>query len=141
MQINIFCLTTAWSSDAATFGLAKRHQKSDGKVSALDYDHRSLICTAEGLSMEGQPDPTPRDVINSPRQTEPSRHSTSVAQLSRTLQMTERLVLSNDQGQVCREKKNVRAGWKGFEHSQGAGESPGRQTLARRVGKMHLSLL
>lgn len=37
--------------------------------------------------------------------------------------MAQRLVLPNDQGQACREKKNIRAGWKGFEHSQGAGKS------------------
>lgn len=33
-----------------------------------------------------------------------------------------------------------RTGWKGFGHSQGAGESPGRQTLGRRVAKMLIFL-
>lgn len=38
-------------------------------------------------------------------------------------------------GKTAEKKKNIRAGWKGFEHSQGAGDSPGRQTLGRRVVK------
>lgn len=80
MQINIFFLTTGWSSYGITFGLAKRHQKSDEKVSGLDYHNGSLICTAGGLSMEGQPDTIQQISLipqarQSPQGTAPPWHS------------------------------------------------------------------
>lgn len=110
MQINIFCLTIGCSCYGITFGLAKRHQKSDEKVSGLDYDDEKSHLHSQGPLHGRTAWHNPTDFIPSPSQREPSRHSTSAAQLLRMIQMTERLVLSSDQGQACREKKNMMEG-------------------------------